>query len=393
MIWLGISDCYESDGLACHCPKDHRMGDWVSSYARCFNALETDFGRWQTRQFGSLRMMAKDAPGGFRLAVTVHCGANQQIRPGDFVGLSDLLHWIRLLQEYDKLACLVVRLSNPFRPDIESASLFKRLRSIFSGLPLAVEFHYDEIPQQQTLDLLRKMDMALVCVEDPQPLPGNPKVVAVTSKLGYLRFHSTSNPGCLQGPSEGLGGGGLTVESSRTGFPGSRCSRSNSASLHIHQEFLPEECSGRCSKTEGPVGGYWAKIGRGDFPHSTTRQRIQTPLRIVGLGLSKCQRWACSWADSDPALPAGSLARQANLQWRRSYRYQAGVACSTEKPAVQFACPQQLDAIRVMRPKISTKDGDVAMTSWPGRISDVVSIKRRVSDGEWKDSPIKKNWL
>ena len=62
--------------------------------------------------------MAGDAPGDFCSAVTVHCGANQQIRPGDFVGLSDLLDWICLLQEYDKLACLVVRLSNPIRLDI-----------------------------------------------------------------------------------------------------------------------------------------------------------------------------------------------------------------------------------------------------------------------------------
>ena len=86
-------------------------------------------------------------------------------------------------------------------------------------------------------------------------------------------------------------------------------------------------------------------------------------------------------------------ARQANLQWRRSYRYQAGVACSTEKPAVQFACPQQLDAIRRNASQDLYQRWRRGHDLLAVRISDVVSIKRRVSDGEWKDSPIKKNWL
>lgn len=98
------------------------------------------------------------------------------------------------LQEKGRLGAVLFQFPPWFHPGPENYQYIAGCRSRLQGLPLAVEFRVgswlDSERIRETLDLLQKNELALVCVDEPQGFKSSvPPVAAATASPAIVRFH------------------------------------------------------------------------------------------------------------------------------------------------------------------------------------------------------------
>jgi uncharacterized protein YecE (DUF72 family) len=104
------------------------------------------------------------------------------------------------LLDAGRLGAVVLQFPAWFVRNRENIAELERLGARWHGVPLAVEFRHatwlTENSAEHTLDLLRRNDLAYVCVDEP-PTPGAvPPLVAVTNPaLAIVRFHGRNASG------------------------------------------------------------------------------------------------------------------------------------------------------------------------------------------------------
>jgi uncharacterized protein YecE (DUF72 family) len=93
-----------------------------------------------------------------------------------------------------KLGALLFQFPPWFHPAPDNYVYIARCRQRLPGFPLAVEFRdgswLEDEHRKNTLDLLRKNGITLVCVDGPQGLKSSmPRPAEVTAPLAIVRFH------------------------------------------------------------------------------------------------------------------------------------------------------------------------------------------------------------
>ena len=80
-----------------------------------------------------------------------------------------------------------------FQRDKTGIGYLRLLPVLLPDLPVVIEFRHqswvDGPAQDETVDLLRELGLGLCCVDEPQLRGNMPPVTAVTSSVGYVRFH------------------------------------------------------------------------------------------------------------------------------------------------------------------------------------------------------------
>ncbi|MGD0354089.1 MAG: DUF72 domain-containing protein [Dehalococcoidia bacterium] len=101
---------------------------------------------------------------------------------------------VKPVSDAGKLGVLLLQFPPWFHAQHRNMSYIAECKEKLPGYDLAVEFRtndwLNERNRESTLELLRKLDIALVCVDGPQGLKTSVEPLAeVTSSIGIIRFH------------------------------------------------------------------------------------------------------------------------------------------------------------------------------------------------------------
>ncbi len=185
-IRFGTSGYSYKDWSGSVYPNDLPQRNWLEYYARLFPTTELNFSFYRQPTARTLENMALRVPPDFLFSVKAFQGITHEQDlshvPGFTAALSPLI-------ERGQLGAVLLQFPYRFHNTSAHRDLLQRLREAMPGLPLAVEFRVADWLTDETLELLRKLTLAYVCVDMPA-LPGNlPPVVHSTAPLGYVRLH------------------------------------------------------------------------------------------------------------------------------------------------------------------------------------------------------------
>lgn len=108
-----------------------------------------------------------------------------------------LVRTIESFQSAGKLGAVLFQFPPWFHPSPDNFDYIASCREKLAGYQVAVEFRtgsWLEKHRDETLDFLRRNDIALVCVDEPQGLKSSvPPVCEATAPLGIVRFHGRNS--------------------------------------------------------------------------------------------------------------------------------------------------------------------------------------------------------
>lgn len=159
---------------------------WLRFYARHFNTTELNFSFYRLPTARTLETMALQVPADFLFSVKAFQGLTHEL---DETHAPAFRAALRPLQERGQLGAVLLQFPYRFHNTPANRDVLRRLREAFPDCPLAVEFRVVDWLTEETLRLLRELNMAYVCVDMPH-LPGNlPPVAHVTAPFAYVRLH------------------------------------------------------------------------------------------------------------------------------------------------------------------------------------------------------------
>jgi len=188
MYYCGTCGFSYDDWVGVFFPKGLSRKDWLSYYAREFNALELNSTYYALPRPSVLESMAKKTGEGFLFTVK----ANQEMTHVRNQGSGVFKAFIGILQpliDANKLGCILAQFPYSFGFNIENHNYLKQLHEWMEGLPLVIEFRNAAWLNQQTLEWLKSNNIGFCCVDEPHLPKLIPPVAVVTSDIAYLRFH------------------------------------------------------------------------------------------------------------------------------------------------------------------------------------------------------------
>jgi len=189
-ILVGTSGYSYRDWVGPVYPEGTRQSDYLRLYAEMFPAVELNFSFYRQPESAMLDRMLAVSEGRLDFAVKGFRELTHEIVPGQLDAVAGRFHeGIRPLEQADKLKTVLLQFPYSFHYTRPNREYLARLTDRMSGLPLAVEFRNDEWFRDRVFDGLRKLDVALVCVDEPRLPKLPPPVEEVTAPLAYVRMH------------------------------------------------------------------------------------------------------------------------------------------------------------------------------------------------------------
>ena len=188
MIYAGTSGFSYDDWVGVFYPRGMPRREWLSYYAREFNAVEINSTFYALPRLSTMESMIGKTGEGFLFSIKANKEMTHQ-RQGShdlFVAFS------RMLQPFiasGKLGCVLAQFPYSFTPNYQNQQYLLFMRQKLDGLPLVFEFRNVQWLRQGIFDWLRQHDVGFCCVDEP-PLPRLlPPVAELTSNIAYIRFH------------------------------------------------------------------------------------------------------------------------------------------------------------------------------------------------------------
>ena len=179
---LGTMGFGYSDWAGVFYPRGMRSAEYLSFYARHFNAVELDTTFHAAPDGGRVRKWADAVPAGFRFSAKTPKSITHETAIDR--SIDAMCSFVDVMRELgDKLGVILVQ----FAPSFTFEQL-PRLRTFLSALPsdvrFAVELRNRSWGRNETLELLREYGCALVMAE----YLSRPRRIHVTSDLLYVRL-------------------------------------------------------------------------------------------------------------------------------------------------------------------------------------------------------------
>ena len=192
MVSVGTCGFSYKDWVGPVYPPGTKATDMLPLYARQFPIVEIDSTYYGVPAVATVEAWARQTPSGFRFSAKLP-GTGTHV-PVTTLGLvHDDVRLFRLhlepLVAAGKFACALMQFPNSFRVSDAAIGHLRALREALHDVPLVAEFRHREWQTDETLQLLRGLDVGLVAVDEPQfdslPRP----LTDATSGIAYVRFH------------------------------------------------------------------------------------------------------------------------------------------------------------------------------------------------------------
>ncbi len=188
MLYLGTSGFSYSDWADNFYPRGIQRRDWLSFYAREFNALELNSTYYAIPKLSILESMIRKTGEGFVFSIKANQEITHQRHPDNGV-FEAFVSMLQPFVDSGKLGCVLAQFPFSFGANHQNAGYLKLFREKLKDVPVVVEFRNAQWLKPEMFDWLRKHNLGFCCVDEPQLPNLLPPVAEVTSNIAYVRFH------------------------------------------------------------------------------------------------------------------------------------------------------------------------------------------------------------
>ena len=188
MVYIGTAGYSYKDWIGSFYPEGTKDALMLEYYALYFNFVEVNSTYYHMPGMRLFESMNKKTPDSFKFAVKLFGGFTHERNMG-MVEADQFKYSLKPITESGKLVCLLAQFPNSFRYNTENLDYIKRLRQIFEGYELNVEFRNHEWISNDVFNSLKESDIGFVCVDEPGIRGLIKNAVIVTSRTAYLRLH------------------------------------------------------------------------------------------------------------------------------------------------------------------------------------------------------------
>jgi uncharacterized protein YecE (DUF72 family) len=187
-ILIGTSGYSFADWVGPFYPPGTRSSDFLSYYARHFDAVEVNSTYYRVPDPRVLEMMEKKTPPGFRFVVKVNQAMTHErsLQPSL---LRDFLAVLEPLKAAGKYDGLLAQFPWGFKRTTENESHLAALREALPDEPLFVEFRHVSWVAPGMEEWLRRQRLGFCAVDEPRLEGLMPPMALLTSEDAYVRFH------------------------------------------------------------------------------------------------------------------------------------------------------------------------------------------------------------
>jgi len=187
-IIIGTSGYSFADWIGPFYPSGTRSADFLSFYARHFDAVEVNATYYRVPNASMFERMERKTPPGFRFVVKLNQAMTHE-GSRDPALYQEFLAALRPLKDAGKYDGLLAQFPWGFQRTPENRRHLAAMRERLAGEPLFVEFRHASWLTPELEPSLREHGIGFCAVDEPQ-LPGLvPPVTMVTSEDAYVRFH------------------------------------------------------------------------------------------------------------------------------------------------------------------------------------------------------------
>src|SRR5262245_11118342 len=187
-IVIGTSGYSFADWVGPFYPPGMKPGDFLSFYARSFEAVEVNASYYRVPDAPMFERMVRKTPEGFRFVVKLNQAMTheQSLDPTLYRQFLAALAPLKAAGRYDGL---LAQFPWGFKRSDEHRRHLAAMRERLDGEPLFVEFRHDSWLTPELEPSLRAHRIGYCAVDEPR-LPGLiPPVTMVTAEDAYVRFH------------------------------------------------------------------------------------------------------------------------------------------------------------------------------------------------------------
>jgi uncharacterized protein YecE (DUF72 family) len=188
MILLGTSGYSFDDWVGPFYPSGLRKGSFLDYYARRFPTVEVNSTYYRIPHPSVLYQMERKTPEGFVFMVKLNGEMTHKLSRD--LPLYESFHAILgPLIDAGKFGGVLAQFPWSFKDTATNREFLEFLRERFPDAPVFVEFRHDSWMNESMVDLLGRLGLGYVSVDEPR-LPGLlPPVAHATTETGYVRFH------------------------------------------------------------------------------------------------------------------------------------------------------------------------------------------------------------
>ncbi len=191
-IYLGTGGYTNEDWVGLLYPLEAKKDQWLSIYARHFNAVELNSSFYNIPGLKAFAGMLKRSEGRVHWAVKIHQSMTHERKAGD-EDYRRLFESVAPLREAGVLGPFLAQFPQSFHRTPENRRYFAALAQRFADKTLApgglaVEFRHASWDNEEVREAFRKAGLIWVSTDYP-PLPGLPKnQLHITSEIAYIRL-------------------------------------------------------------------------------------------------------------------------------------------------------------------------------------------------------------
>ncbi len=192
MLYLGTSGFSYTDWVGNFYPAGMPKREWLSYYAREFNACEINSTYYALPKPSSLQAMAEKTGKDFLFSIK----ANQKMTHQREDNSSIFKAFCQVLEPIisaGKLGCILAQFPYSFRFNRHNWDYLSLLKERLAELPVVIEFRNAQWLRSDVFDWFRQQDLGFCCVDEPRLPNLLPPLAEATSKISYIRFHGRNS--------------------------------------------------------------------------------------------------------------------------------------------------------------------------------------------------------
>ena len=188
MIFIGTSGYSYADWVGPVYPPGTKKGDYLHHYKELFSACELNFSYYRIPSAKTMQGILNKSDG--RVTFTVKASKEMtHERKDPAPAAKAFLAGVKPLCDAGKLGCILAQFPYSFHRGPKQEKYVAELVKMLEGLPTVIEFRGRDWIHDETFEWLRSLGAGFCCVDEPALKGLIPPLDAVTSGVGYVRFH------------------------------------------------------------------------------------------------------------------------------------------------------------------------------------------------------------